>query len=512
MYFIPADPPHPHNDEQTEADIRNARNALWNMGELWWKLDVTQKAIYDFILGNNNKVNVVNASRRLGKSFVLAIIAVELCIKYEKFIVKFIQPEVNMITNNINPEIFEPLFEDAPLELRPKFIPQKNTWLFSNGSRIQLAGTDNKNYNKLRGGSAGFCIVDEAGFCSDLGKIIKSILIPTTLITKGRIVLASTTPDVPDHEFVEIMQNAEAGGTLIRKTIDDAIREQKDFPNPRMTEGILDDILKAYIGGRNNQEFKTEFLCSLIFDSNLSVVSEFSEVEEHVVCLWPRPAFFDRYVSMDVGFDDLTFVLFGYWDSLNSVLYIEREYTINGPELTHRRLATDIRTIENELWTDERTLEFIKPYKRVSDNNKVLLNDLSRDHKLYFQATEKHEKDAYLGKLKVMMSGKQIRIHPSCKQLISHLKYATWNKQRNDYKRVVTNDGNQHHYDGVDALTYLVRNIDFSRNPYPKGWQYIGLGGSENVYRRDSTEKNENETYNKLSQAFSRTRKTSFRK
>ena len=104
------------------------------------------------------------------------------------------------------------MLEDCPLELRPVYKTQGNVWLFPNGSRINIAGTDGKNYNKLRGGNAHLCIVDEAGFCSDLKHIINSILIPLTTITKGRIVLSSTTPTEPDHEFNEYMEYAELNG------------------------------------------------------------------------------------------------------------------------------------------------------------------------------------------------------------------------------------------------------------------------------------------------------------
>jgi len=50
--------------------------------------------------------------------------------------------------------------------------------------------------------------------------------------------------------------------------------------------------------------------------------------------------------------------------------------------------------------------------------------------------------------------------------LIFHLKNATWNKNKTDYERSL--DGG--HYDLIDALAYLIRNIAYTRNPYPKGY------------------------------------------
>lgn len=506
----------PQYSPEEEKEILSARIELWNQGILHWKLDVTQKKIYDFFFDNLSKVIVVNASRRLGKTYALAVIAIEMCIKNAKTYVDFIQPEVTMITNNVNPEVFEVLFEDCPLEIMPKFNPQKNYWLFPNGSRIKLAGTDNKNYNKLRGGSSHLTIIDEAGFCSDLNKIIKSIVIPKTLLTKGRVILASTTPDTPDHEFVDILQDAELKGSFIRKTIKDAIEEQKGTHLVRMTDEILQDILKSYVGGESNQEFQTEFMCVLPIDSNNSVISEFTHVEKDAVCLWPRPAYYDRYVGMDIGFDDLTFVIFGFWDFLNAVFYVEQEFIINGPALTSKVLAEEIDRIERELWTDPLTREKLPVYKRVSDNNKILINDLSKSpQKLYFIPTEKHDKDSFLNQMKVMMGGRQIKIHPRCKTLINHLKYATWNKNRTDFKRVTVDGQGHHHYDGVAALMYLVRNIDKNRNPYPKNYQHQSIIGNSDHYfirPKDTDGESNNPSLNKLNKVLFKRNLSSFKK
>ncbi len=74
----------------TNKEVLAARKQLWKLGSLDWKLDVTQKKIYDFIKDSPKKVVVVNASRRLGKSYALCVMAIEQCLQKPKSIVKFL--------------------------------------------------------------------------------------------------------------------------------------------------------------------------------------------------------------------------------------------------------------------------------------------------------------------------------------------------------------------------------------------------------------------------------------
>jgi hypothetical protein len=468
----------------SDKEIREARFKLWHMGELQWKFTITQQKIYDFYNTVDNKTIVLNCSRRLGKTYLLCLMAIEQSIKYPNSIVKFLMPEIKMIRTNLRPIMHE-IFFDAPRELVPRYNTQDSIYKFNNGSEIHLAGSDNGNYDKLRGGNCHLAIVDEAGFCSDLNHIIKYILTPTTLLTKGRIILSSTTPPNPDHEFIKIMQRAEASGNLIRKTIFDARDDDKGSSTPRITDEIIADVIKDEEGGEQSDAFRTEYLCEVIFNSDDAVLPEFNTaVQRETICEWHRPAFCDRYVSMDIGFVDLTVVLFGFWDFDNGVLVIEDELVINGPEMTTKRLAEKIIQRENLLWTNALTGEFEKPYIRVSDNNLILINDLQRDHALTFFPTDKHNKDAYIGKLRNMVRDHQIIVNPRCTTLISHMKLATWDRKKTG-TRDFARSGDKGHFDAVAALMYMVRNVQMDKNPYPKGFRaskMIKNSGVDNIF------------------------------
>jgi hypothetical protein len=460
----------------SDDEIKEARLKLWEMGCLEWKLTPTQQKIYDFFHSRTDKIIVVNASRRLGKSFLLVVMAFEECLKNPGSIVKFLQPEVKMIRTNIRP-IFDELILDCPLHLAPQYHTQDNIYKFPNGSQIQLAGTDNGNYMKLRGGNGNLILVDEAGFCSELDHIINYVLVPTTMLVEGRIILSSTTPPAPDHDFVRLyMAEAEADGRFIRKTIYDAFEDDKELEKPRITERFIGGIISSLKnkGGADSDEFRTEFLCEVITNSENSVIPEFNkEIQKDCIVEWRQPAFCDKYVSMDIGISDLTVILFGFYDFDNAVLVITNEVVLKGHDVGAKNVNKFVREMEMNIWTDKMTGEQHEPYKRISDNNLLFLNDLrNAPYYLNFLPTEKHNKDAYINKLRTMVSERRIIIHPRCTTLISHLSHATWDKNRKEFAR----SSDMGHFDAVDALAYLVRNLDEQRNPYPKGFHFNRYG------------------------------------
>jgi hypothetical protein len=477
------------SNKYSHDEIIEARKRLWREGILEWKLDSTQKEIYDFIQSSSRKTVVVHCSRRLGKSYLLTTLAVEQCIKTPKAIVKFLQPEQKMIRMNIRP-IMDRILEDCPADVRPRFKTMDNIYEFPNGSEIQLAGTDNGNHEKLRGGDAHICIIDEAAFVkAELDYTVKNVLLPTTTLTGGKIILLSTSPKDAGHDFEGYVQQAQLNGTYIMKTIFDAV---KDESNTRVSSEIVAEIEAEYPGGRENEGFRREYLCEFVTDGDNAVIPEFTtDVAEDIVTKWPIPNFRDRYVSMDIGFKDLTVALFGYYDFMNGVTVIEDEIVINGPQMTTDVLAQLILDKEYKLWTDNFTQEFTPPYMRVSDNNLILINDLQRNYGITFMPTQKDNKEAALNNLRNHVASREIIIHPRCKNLISHLKHATWDKHRRTYTR--SSDGG--HYDAVDALVYMLRNIDKNKNPFPRGYRAPNSNNKDLFYNPTYKENGPNDQF-----------------
>jgi hypothetical protein len=455
-----------------------AKAQLWELGELSWKLKGNQKAIYKHFNETEDDISACLISRQYGKSFTLCLIAAEICLKKPGAIVKYACPQQKMVERVIKPRMRE-IIADCPEHLKPEWRSQDKIWLFPNGSEIQVAGTDNGNYDNLRGGSADMCICDEAGFMDELETVVYSVLAPTTDTTGGKIFLASTPNDKdPNHDFHEFFVfPLEASGKLLKfdyttsPMVDDAKRAR---------------IISRYPGGENNIKFRCEYLCEIPNVSEANVIPEFSAVENRVVVEVKTPDYCDFYTASDVGFHDLTVALFGYYDYKINKLVIMDEYIINGPELTTDKFHRDVQTRENMRFVTSLGEEK-KPYMRIMDNDLKLINDLSRFYGMTFVPTEKHNKEQAVDTVRRWIEAERIIIHPRCKNLIYHLKYAQWHYTKQGtftgkFKHLKGNNSAgllKSHADALDALIYLVRNLQTTKNPFPQNY---GVDINENTF------------------------------
>jgi hypothetical protein len=439
-----------------------AKEALWRKGILHWKLDKVQKQLYDLYYSTTSKVLTWVLARRSGKTYTLFILALEQCLKKPNSIVKFVSPTKTQVNTILRP-LVKKILEDCPEDIRPEFKEKDYIYYFPNGSEIQLAGSDNQHAERLRGGDSHIAIIDEAGTCSELRYLLRDILLPTTLMTRGKIILASTPPGDYEHDFIGIMEEAEARGTLIKKTI---------YDNPRLTQEQIDEsILEC--GGINTDTFKREYLCQVLKDENTSVIPEFTDkLQSEIVKDWPKPPFYDSYESVDFGGKDLTVVLFGYYDFRADKVIVEDELVVDfqNQDVHIKSLVDQIREKETALWTNVLTNETKKPYLRVSDINYIATNEFYKasNGEIVFQPAKKDDNDAAIHNLRVMLSNKKIIIHPRCVTLIRHLRNVKWFSPKNKSKFARSKDNG--HYDAVEALKYMIRHIVYTKNPYPAGY------------------------------------------
>lgn len=224
---------------------------FWYRGNLFWKLHSVQKEMYKlFYSSEKNSTLVWLLSRQTGKSTLLSILAVEQSLKKKNSVVKILT-DTKVHAKNIFEPIFKMILEDCPEELKPRYSEKDYAYHFPNGSVVQLAGSDNGHYEKLRGQKSELILVDEAGFCDNLEYVISSVLFPTTTHTGGKIVLASTPSPDPDHDFLKFVEKADLEGLLTKKTL---------FDNPLLSKEQIDRIIKE-MGGVNSVKFRREYLC-----------------------------------------------------------------------------------------------------------------------------------------------------------------------------------------------------------------------------------------------------------
>jgi hypothetical protein len=426
------------------------------------------------------------AGRRIGKSFTLAVLATETCIKTKGSIVKYLCPDAKQAKTNIIP-IFNTILEDCPKSLRPEYLKNDGKFVFPNGSEIQIAGNDAGRAESLRGGNAHLCIVDEAGFCTDLGYNVRSIMLPTTAITRGKIILSTTPPKIPGHEFFDFMHKAREKGSFIKKTI---------FDNKILPPSEVQAIISAH-GGIEDPEFRREYLCETTNALNDMIIPEFTEAAKlDCVKEWVRPPFFDYYEAADIGFKDFTVVLFAYYDFRSDKLVVEDELVLH--KMLTSTLAEGIKQKERGLLFNIQTNEQLTPFLRVSDNNLIVINDLQKLHGLTFLPTSKDNKDAAINQVRMLVNGRKLVINPRCVTLIKHLENGTWKKSSTGKTRDFERSSDNGHFDAIDALIYLARNVLYSRNPYPRDYN---MPSSETRFTYRETTK-VNPEYEKLAKQF----------
>lgn len=466
---------------QTEAE-----KILWSRGVLRHKLHALQQKIYDQFYTGEDYITTMLLARRSGKTYLMCVLAIETCLRQKNAIVLYVCQTKEMVKQIVRQNI-EPIIEDCPEHLKPEWKEADKCYQFKNGSILRIAGSDSGHYDRLRGGKSDLWIVDEAGFCKELKTIVRSVLSPTTATTKGRGILASTpNPAKPDHEFItDFVEPAEAKGKLFKYTL---------FDNPLIDEKKRQEIIDEYPGGVNNPQFQAEYMCKIDRNSASIVIPEFDAMAEKEIIIdsYVRPKICDKYVSMDIGGKDFTVVLFGYYDFMQGIVVVEDEVVMKSRQ-NSMELAKKIKDKMFELWEDR------APYLMFADNNnQILLNDLFIQHNLRFIATKKDNKEASINTLRVKIQNRKILISSKCKTLQYHVKNATWSKSQTigNYKKFGYGaDGS--HFDALDALLYLIRNISYGKNPFPPG--YGDLVG-ENVH----VHKNTNEKRDKLVKIFKR--------
>ena len=473
---------------------------FWWHGFLSWKLTgdpnsgrFGQLKIEEAFQATAGKLFVGDCSRQLGKSTWAAAKCVELALRKRRARIRYATAFLSDLEQFIVPA-FELILEDIPTLLKPVWRAQKSEWYFpTTGSKIRLIGLDRKP-NGLRGNKLDLVVLDEAGYISRLSYIYKFVLIPaTTHVPDAKIIMISTQPETPDHDFVEFCDKAEiemkegGGSGYVKIDVDE---------NPLLTKEQIDDIAIEFAPsdpfltreekvrlGRASTAFRREYLCERVVEEERAIIPEFREklhVLESPRC--PAFAFWYRLEALDSGVRDLTACLFGYYDFARAKAVIEDEFAIQGAEVTTKRIAQKVHEKE----TLHKYGEF-KWLRRMADNNNlILIQDLAQEeHKLVFNPTGKDDLHAMVNKVRVWMGSGRIEIHPRCVRLISALKAGIWNNTRSEFGRSKIHG----HYDLIASLVYFIRNIPEHQNNVPP---YFGSATSDVIYPRGTMGQNRN--------------------
>jgi len=428
---------------------------LWLQGLLFWKLHKGQLKIEHAYRKANKKLFVGDCSRQLGKTTWAVAKAVETALQNPGGKIIYATAFLTDLEKFVIPA-FDFILSDCPDGLRPRFKGQKSRYEFNNGASITLVGLD-RHPDGLRGNKILLIILDECGYIHRVKYIYTSVIIPaTTHVKNAKIIMISTQPESPDHDFIYFCDKAEAEGGYMKLDI---------FQNPMLNQKQIDELAKE-CGGYDSTAFRREYLCERIVEEERAILPEFREASH--VRDTPRPdafKFLHKYESLDSGVRDHTALLFGYYDFERAKLVIEDEFSIKGHEVTTRNINDKTRAKEADLKYNIEALEVPTSLKlRVADNdNLILLQDLGSEFGLHFAPTDKDSLHAMVNKVRLWMRSDRIEIHPRCEKLIACIKAGVWNLQRSEFAR-----SDKHgHYDLISALVYMVRNVNDTVNPIP---------------------------------------------
>jgi hypothetical protein len=389
--------------------------ALCEQGILTWILEPQQVKFYELIWEqitakykkpakrDDERTAAIMACRKIGKSFVLMLIAIEFANKYPGSNIFFVTSTADAANEIVAPIIAE-ISPALPPKCRPKFV--NKAYVFENGSRLKLKGCD-LNPDGLRGPSKDLILVDEAAFTNKLRYAVESILRPMTIRTRGITVMASSRGRAATDEFNIMWKELEAIGQAVKLTIYEA-----GFP-PEVIEAERRSI-------KNPAVWRIEYECEDETDSSILIIPEWQLNESTILARgfaeplelarqWAPPKIYmhdgsehiQKYVwritAVDFGVSDNTVVISGIYDFANQRLVPMREWIAQGKEVTAKAIYENGARMEAEV---DAELGFagvsaaelplgIPPWTRVGDHDMPMLNTLSGDFGWHISPVQK---------------------------------------------------------------------------------------------------------------------------
>jgi len=443
-----------------ELDLEAPLKALaWTQGRLEWKLHAAQRKIHDAIgsLPPDIKHAVILCCRRFGKSYYGCARGLMNGLRRQRYLTRIIGPDIKqtvMIVEYNMAKLTEELYGLGMRDLVRR-VKSENMYLVGS-SAIYLGGFDSQRDN-LRGGEADEILIEETGASDPVrySYMMRDVLKPQLLKTRGRMIDLTTLPPIPDHPFVL--------DTIEQAKLDSAFYSYTIYEDPLATPEIIADAIKD-CGGEDTDAFKREYLNIQTRDRSLVIIPDYSDTLDVEAVKAPLSCKLEIFTDWG-GVRDFTVSLLMTYDFLRGCDYVLAE--LWWPNNT----ATDqIKLDMAAAWGD---LPLANWYADAAGQTVVDLNreefesDLKKklrcDGLPTVRLPRKDDFEAAINNMGNRFRVRKVKLHPDCQLLRATCRSGILNKQRTDFARSPTLG----HMDAAAALMYGVRNLDRS-NPYPE--------------------------------------------
>jgi hypothetical protein len=451
----------------SEATLAQLNYARWQTGAMLAPslLREHQMPLYraDISLGEQ-EVAVQMCSRQFGKSFEKLTLAIETAIQNPNASIRFAFPSKSQGQEILEGNI-RLILATCPPDLSPDVRIESGYIKFANGSKIVVAGTDDRDQKeRLRGTGAKLIVVDEAGSHKDLRYIVDSILGPQLDNHKGRMILITTPPPTLDHAFYEYKRDAVIANRFLKYTIYDNThydRAQKLKICARVNRLPADHedavlILDGKMPG--NIDWRREYLCEEVADDKLRVTPDYRDEAPHVQ-VFSRPMYCTHYVFLDQGYHDYFAAVFASHNHAAQKLFVEDVWM-------GKRLSTD--RIVSELKSKERALGWGTPPRRFANDprGQQQLRDM-RDRGYAVTQGPKAEGATFeADRVNLTLAAGKLVLHERCKPLRDQLKAGIFKINENG-KAEFARTENYGHLDAFAALAMGLRHVDWRRDVTP---------------------------------------------
>ena len=423
-----------------------AKHVLWKRGCLVWKLHEGQEFIYQKVnsLPQNTREALLLCSRRWGKSYLGIIMALERCLQNDNIEVCICGPNLKQTKAIITP-LINKIIEDAPEGLIKQ---QKSELLWKVGKSTLVIAAFDTATESCRGRDFDNIYLEESGLAPIEGYdyILNSVLRPTLMHRRGRIVHLTTLPKPLNHPLITTtLPKCVSSESFYSFTIED---------NPLLTKEQIEKEIES-MGGRDNPNCQRELFNRLVKDESSLVIPEF-DLNRHVTKL-TLPSHYYALSTLDLGGSmDKSGILVCYYDFQRAKFCVYREDLLDKNTSTSEITEATLELEKNIRWIQD------YPY-RLCDAPGLVRIDLSAQGFVCIQpAKEPGSVEANINALRLAFHRDEIEIDESCVKTISTLQFGSWTTNKKDWQRTPELG----HLDLLAALLYGYRYAN-KNNPFP---------------------------------------------